>query len=99
VKVVDVSEEAEEAWTDGIVASFRDSRAFMAACTPSRLNFEGNPDRLSPRNGSYGGGSGDVFAFVELLAEWRDRGDFAGLELEFGTADAVSPSWSRSRAR
>ena len=60
----------------------RDNSAFMAACTPSRLNFEGNPSMFNPRSGAYGGGYGDVFGYRDLLAEWRDRGDFAGLELD-----------------
>ncbi|MFI5046060.1 MAG: flavin-containing monooxygenase [Acidimicrobiia bacterium] len=82
VKVFDVSQEAEERWTETIVSTFRDSSAFMAACTPSRLNFEGDPSMVNPRNGSYGGGYGDFFGFQDLLAEWRAAGDFAGWELD-----------------
>ncbi len=82
VQVFDVTQEAEDAWTETIVSGFRDNSAFMAACTPSRLNFEGDPSQANPRNGSYGGGYGDVFGYQELLAEWRDSGDFAGWELE-----------------
>jgi len=80
--VFDVQQDAEDAWTAAIVAAFRDGREFMAACTPSRLNFEGNPDRLTPRMGSFGGGSGNVFDFQELLAQWRESGHFTGLELD-----------------
>jgi cation diffusion facilitator CzcD-associated flavoprotein CzcO len=82
VKVFDVSQDAEDDWTDAIVAKWRDARAFMAACTPSRLNFEGDPSKVNPRNGSFGGGSGNVFEFQDLLAAWREQGDFAGLELD-----------------
>ncbi len=81
VKVFDVTEEAEEAWTEIILSTARDNSAFMAACTPSRLNFEGNPSMFNPRSGAYGGGFGDVFGFRDLLAEWRATGDFAGWEL------------------
>jgi hypothetical protein len=77
----DVSEEAEAAWTQGIVDCWRDTRAFMAACTPSRLNFEGHPESVNPKAGTYKGGYGDVFAYRELLAEWRAAGTFAGLEI------------------
>ena len=45
VKVFDVSAEAEEAWTQKIVDSFVDGSAVMSACTPSRINHEGNPER------------------------------------------------------
>jgi cyclohexanone monooxygenase/pentalenolactone D synthase len=82
VRVFDVSSEAEDAWTAAIVGGFRDNTAFMAACTPSRLNFEGDPSAANPRNGAYGGGYGDFFGYQELLAEWRARGDFAGLDLD-----------------
>ena len=82
VEVFDVRQEAEDAWTETIVSTFRDARAFMAACTPSRLNFEGDPSQVNPRNGSYGGGYGDFFAYQDLLREWRERGDFEGWELD-----------------
>jgi len=85
VRVFDVSQAAEDAWTGAIVATFRDNRAFMAACTPSRLNFEGDPSQMNPRNGSYRGGYGDVFGYEQLLAEWRAAGDFAGWDLIEGS--------------
>jgi cation diffusion facilitator CzcD-associated flavoprotein CzcO len=82
VKAFEVTEAAENAWTDIILSTARDNTAFMAACTPSRLNFEGNPSMLNPRSGAYGGGYGDVFGFQDLLADWRARGDFEGWELD-----------------
>jgi cyclohexanone monooxygenase/pentalenolactone D synthase len=53
----------------------------MAACTPSRINNEGHPELLNPRNGNYGRGFGDFFAYRELLRGWLAAGDFEGLEL------------------
>jgi cation diffusion facilitator CzcD-associated flavoprotein CzcO len=85
VKVFDVRRDAEDAWTDAIVSKWRDASAFMASCTPSRLNFEGDPSRANPRNGSYGGGSGNVFEFQDLLRDWREQGDFVGLDLDDAT--------------
>jgi cation diffusion facilitator CzcD-associated flavoprotein CzcO len=82
VKVFDVTEAGEQGWTDTILSTWRDNSAFMAACTPSRLNFEGNPSMLNPRSGAYGGGYGDFFGFRDLLAEWRASGEFLGWELE-----------------
>jgi len=82
VRSFEVSQEAEDAWTDGIIAVFRDSSAFMASCTPSRLNFEGDPSQINPRTGSYGGGYGDFFGYQDLLHEWLDSGTFAGWELD-----------------
>ncbi len=49
---VDVSEQAEAAWTQRIVDDWKDNRAFMAACTPSRLNFEGHPEAANPKAGN-----------------------------------------------
>ena len=69
VEVFDVSAEAEEAWTQKIVDSFVDASAIMSACTPSRINNEGHPEALNPRNGNYGRGLGDWFAYRELLEQ------------------------------
>jgi len=82
VEVFDVSAEAEEAWTQKIVDSFVDGSAVMSACTPSRLNNEGHPEAMNPRNGNYGRGMGDWFGYRELLEQWLEAGRFEGLELE-----------------
>ena len=87
IDVFDVSEAAENAWTESIVSYFRDARGFMAACTPSRLNFEGHPEAVNPRSGSYGGGRGDFYGYQELLAKWR-RDDFPGWEIVEGVQGA-----------
>jgi len=88
VKVFDVSARAEAAWVERIVSDWRDNRAFLAACTPSRLNFDGHPEAANPRSGTYGGVYGDVFAYQRLLEEWRARGDFAGLEIDEAVASS-----------
>jgi cation diffusion facilitator CzcD-associated flavoprotein CzcO len=82
VKVFETTEEAEQGWTDIILSTWRDNSAFMAACTPSRLNFEGDPTMLNPRSGAYGGGYGDFFGYQDLLVEWRANGEFEGFALE-----------------
>jgi cyclohexanone monooxygenase/pentalenolactone D synthase len=82
VEVADVSAEAEEAWTQKIVDSYVDSSAVMSACTPSRINNEGHPEANNPRNGNYGRGFGDWFAYREVLEQWLEAGGFEGLELE-----------------
>jgi cation diffusion facilitator CzcD-associated flavoprotein CzcO len=81
IKVFDVSSEAETEWKEIILSSYVDGSAIMAACTPSRINNEGNVSAVSPLSGSYGGGIGDFFGFREILVEWRDHG-LVGLELE-----------------
>ena len=81
VERFEVSEEAQAAWTQQIVASFVDPSFVMAACTPSRINNEGHPELLNPRNGNYGRGLGDFFGYRDLLHAWLDEGSFEGLEL------------------
>jgi len=86
VEVFDVSAEAEEAWTQKIVDSFVDPSAVMSACTPSRLNNEGHPETMNPRNGNYGRGLGDWFSYRELLEQWLEAGSLEGLELKVRSA-------------
>ena len=53
----------------------------MAACTPSRINLEGHPELLNPRNGNYGRGFGDYFGYRERLESWLAAGELEGLEV------------------
>ncbi len=80
--VFDVSAEAERDWCHKIVESFVDTSEVMSACTPSRLNLEGHPEAMNPLNGNYGRGLGDYFGYREILTEWLDGSDCAGLELD-----------------
>jgi len=82
VDAFDVSAEAQERWVEEVVSTHVDGSAVMAACTPSRINNEGHPEALNPRNGNYGRGFGDFFAYRELLEGWLARGDLEGLELD-----------------
>ncbi len=82
VEAFDVSAEAEEAWTDRIVETHVADSGVMAACTPSRINNEGHPETINPRDGNYGGGFGDWFGYRDLLERWVTDGRFEGLELE-----------------
>ncbi len=81
-RTFDVAADAEAEWCQKIVDSYIDGSALMSACTPSRLNFEGHPEAMNPRNGNYGRGRGDYFAYRELLEQWLERGDCEGLELD-----------------
>ena len=81
-RTFDVTEEAERTWTEHIVASFADPSGVLSACTPSRINLEGNPGAMNPRNGNFGRGHGDYFAYRQLLADWLAAGDLDGLDLE-----------------
>ncbi len=83
VEVFEVGAEAEESWIRDIVDRYVDSSAFMSACTPSRINNEGHPEAIKPRDGNYGGGMGDWFRYRELLEQWLEVRDLEGLDLEF----------------
>jgi cyclohexanone monooxygenase len=78
VRVVEASEEAEQAWVDEIVRLAMNNQRFLEACTPGYYNNEGRPGERSVRNGSYGAGA---IAFVKVLEQWRAEGSLAGLEL------------------
>ncbi len=78
VRVVEASEEAQQAWVDEIVGLAMNNQRFLEACTPGYYNNEGRPGDRSVRNGSYGAGA---IAFIRVLEEWRAEGSLAGLEL------------------
>ncbi|MEY2418008.1 MAG: hypothetical protein QOG90_688 [Actinomycetota bacterium] len=80
-KVFDVAADAEEAWTNKVIESFIDPSHVMAACTPSRLNNEGDPASINPRNGNWGRGFGDFFGYRDLLEQWVASGECDGLEV------------------
>ena len=52
---------------------------FLETCTPGYYNNEGAPKGGSAFFGAYTPG---VNAFNQLLEEWRDRGDLAGMEID-----------------
>ena len=81
VRVFEPEADAEETWTGEVIASFVDPSAVMSACTPSRINNEGHPELMNPRNGNHGRGFGDYFAYRDQLRSWLDAGELEGLEL------------------
>jgi cation diffusion facilitator CzcD-associated flavoprotein CzcO len=84
IKVFDVTEDAETGWCEKIMEGYVDGSVIMSACTPSRINFEGNPAAMRPQNGSYGGGLGDFSGFRDLISKWRAQlagGESVGLRL------------------
>jgi cyclohexanone monooxygenase len=75
---VEATAEGEEAWLRDLAESARDFRAFQDQCTPGYYNNEGQPTRDGFIGSSHGNGP---MAFFQLLADWRDAGTFAGLEV------------------
>ena len=79
--VFDVSAEAEADWIRQIVDTYIDPSSVLSACTPSRINNEGNPGGIRARDTNFGRGFGDYFAYRELLEEWLVAGELDGLDL------------------
>jgi cyclohexanone monooxygenase len=78
---VEPSQDGQDAWVETIRELAIDNSAFELSCTPGYYNNEG-------RGGGEGNGSflGDFYspgfyAFDDLIAEWRAKGDLDGLEL------------------
>ena len=76
---VEASGAAERRWTETIVEMSHDRIAFLEACTPGYYNNEGGTLDRAARSMPFGGGP---LAFIKLLEDWRDAGEFKGLELD-----------------
>jgi cyclohexanone monooxygenase len=79
VKTIETTADAEQGWVDVIIKQSELRRKFLETCTPGYYNNEGRASDASSRSASYG--SGPV-AFIKLLREWREEGEFTGLELD-----------------
>jgi cyclohexanone monooxygenase len=79
VRVLEPSEEAENAWVQTIISSAIMRQRFQEECTPGYYNNEGQPSPLAARNGFYGAGA---IAFIKLIEDWRAEGSLKGLELK-----------------
>jgi len=77
-RIVEVTQEAEDAWVEKIIQSALVGKRFQEECTPGYYNNEGQPSALAARNGPYGAGA---VAFIKLLEQWRAAHQLAGLEL------------------
>jgi len=77
LRTLEVTPAAEEQWVQTIIAFARMGREFLESCTPGYYNNEGRLSDLAAQNGFFGAGS---IQFFQLLKDWRDKGDLAGLE-------------------
>ncbi len=77
-KTVQPAQDAQDAWVELIGKLQINNRAYLEACTPGYYNNEGNI-RQGLAGGTYTPG---INAFNALLAEWREKGDLKGMELE-----------------
>ncbi|SBS73159.1 Phenylacetone monooxygenase [uncultured Mycobacterium sp.] len=78
---VEPSQEGQDTWVATVRGLSIDNSAFELSCTPGYYNNEGRGG--SENNGSFLGDfySPGFYAFDDLIAEWRAKGDLDGLEL------------------
>ena len=79
VATVEASAQAQEDWVGQIVQSSADRLKKLQACTPGYYNNEGRPSMETARGLPHGAGP---VMFIDMLRQWREGGDFAGLELD-----------------
>ena len=79
--MVEPSKDGQDAWVATVRELAIDNSAFELSCTPGYYNNEGRGGAVG--NGSFLGDfySPGFYAFDELIAEWRAKGDLDGLEL------------------
>lgn len=77
IDTVEPFETAEDDWVWSIVAGVIARRHILETCTPGYYNNEGRASTTGAKSGTFAAGP---LAFAELLREWREQGDFAGLE-------------------
>ncbi|MGB9226498.1 flavin-containing monooxygenase [Mycobacterium sp.] len=75
---VEASPRAEAAWVDTVVQRSTATAERAKTCTPGYYNREGMADAKT-RQGSFFFGAPTEYA--DILAAWRARGDFEGLEI------------------
>ena len=78
---VEPSQEGQDTWVRTVRELAIDNSAFELSCTPGYYNNEGQGGAV--KNGAFLGDfySPGFYAFDELIAEWRAKGDLDGLEL------------------
>ena len=76
-RTIEATAEAEEAWVQTILALGAGGQALGGeGCTPGYYNNEGKPNPIGRQAMPYGKG---CIAFFDLLAAWREAGEFEGV--------------------
>ena len=76
---IEPSKAAEQEWVETIIQKADSGLGGLGGkeCTPGYYNNEGQENPLAQQASSYGGGS---IQFFEILKEWRETGEYEGLE-------------------
>ncbi|MFM7271240.1 MAG: flavin-containing monooxygenase [Actinomycetes bacterium] len=75
IESIEATVEGEDEWLQTLWQRSTAIAQYNRTCTPSYGNSEGAKTMLAARGAVY---PGSVIAYLELLAEWRAAGDFAG---------------------
>ncbi|MFJ9710300.1 flavin-containing monooxygenase [Streptomyces sp. NPDC101234] len=93
--IADATRQSEEAYVRHVVEgsglALLGGGTFLKDCTPGRWNNEGDPEARPRKNVNYPGTS---TAYFSMLAQWRQRGELAGLAL----APAPKPASTEQQA-
>jgi cyclohexanone monooxygenase len=73
--------QAEEDWQTIIRTRTKERRASLETCTPGYYNGQGDVDHGFFANIYGGGGSPGSREFTGMMADWRARGDMAGMDV------------------
>jgi cyclohexanone monooxygenase len=87
---VEPSAEAQAAYIKHLRSIAADNSTFMKECTPSYFNNEGDEEKVRSIFGEPWGEG--FYAFEDMLQQWRDQGDLAGLVLEYAESDVSEPA-------
>ncbi len=91
IGTVEPTEAAEKDWVSAIVAGMAARGKILAECTPGFYNNEGRASAAGATVGTFAAGP---LAFADLLRQWREEGDFAGMELNGAHARATAETMS-----
>ncbi len=92
----EVSLEAQDGWIRHMRENEVDRTQWIHDCTPSYFNNEGKPDVDENGNEKYRFYLGELYgrgwdAFLDVLENWRGKGDLEGLVLETADGKPVQP--------
>ena len=81
IRTVEVTKEAEDTWVETILGFDGGPLSGLGGldCTPGYYNNEGQVNPTAEQSAPFGGGS---IRFFELLAKWRESGEFEGLAFD-----------------
>lgn len=100
---IEPSQEAEDAWVQGIVATAPLIGEAFKDCTPGYYNNEGTPEPKMMKSGTFAGG---MAGYLAILKDWQKDDALPGMEIktetprqkiEIGLPDALKTDYKHHR--